>query len=102
MDQEKIRIGMKVRITSIRITHKRHNSCSEMNEMIGKIWKVTKIRNARDYLSGNSIPKSGTLTITVNDSGHGYVWAPEDLEYAGPIPEMPKKVTFNPENIVKL
>lgn len=92
-----VRVGMKVKITGIGITHDRHNSCSEMDAMVGKTWTVKRIRN-----STSDRREPGHIMVTVNDHGHDFVWAPEDLQYAGPKPVIPKKGTFDPEKIVRL
>jgi hypothetical protein len=105
MDQGRIRIGMKVRITGIDITNSRHNSCSEMHAMVGQVWTVKKIRNAQQSAT-HELPPGTKMVSVYNDKDRGerydYVWAPEDLEYAGPKVITPKKGTFNPDNLVRL
>ena len=102
MDQNRIKIGMKVKIVGIRTTHERHSSCSQMERMIGKVWTVKKILDARAYASSQARSiTEGTKTITFYN-GNDYVWAPEDLQCVSPKPIPPKKVTFNPDNIVRM
>lgn len=103
MDQDRILIGMKVKIIGIENTHERHNSCSGMEYMIGHTYNVELIREANQFSTARyGTLERGTKAITVNDDNKGYVWAPEDLEYAGPEIKLPKKETFNPDNIVRM
>ena len=103
MEQGRIKIGMKVLVTGLETTHASHNSCQDMRNMVGKKYTVHMIRNAEDFLTGisSSMPK-GAKAITLYDGGNGFVWAPEDLEYAGPPFKLPKKETFNPDNNVRI
>jgi len=103
MDQSRILVGMKVKIIGIKVTHKRHNSCIEMKKMVGRVYKVTKIRRAEEFSTSFCNESLDNIKcITVEDNNHDFVWAPEDLQYARPKFELPKVVIFNPDNIVRI
>jgi len=82
MKIEDIEVGMKVRINSnsILITHRRHDSCGEMQRMKGKVFEVTDVRPDRVRIKG-------------------FIWAPEDLDPLEPIHQDPQIFHFDANNL---
>jgi len=101
MNQNFIKVGMKVKIARIEDTHKKHSSCAQMERMVGKTYRIKIIKPAT---SSYVMLHPGDLMFVVDDrySDREYVWSAEDLDRVEPIPDKPKKATFNPENIVRL
>lgn len=96
MNCHKIKVGMKIRIMKMDITHQLHNSNEWMKAMVGKKFNVSKIEDAYKKVDGHP------YVIKLQPGGSGYIWAPEDLQYIGPPIKMPKSgtFTFDPKNLI--
>jgi len=95
MHFEKVRIGMKVKITSIKETHKIYNSNTTMEGMVGGIYTVAEILTNHRI----NFRKSNPFKIKFVEQTR-FVWDPCDLEYPGQLLIRPEGGTFDPKNLV--
>ena len=94
MNYRKIRVGMKVRILKIDVTHRLHNSNVDMQHMVGKKFKVRYVEDSYKGIAEHP------YMITLKPDENQYHWDPEDLERVGLPVKMPKVETFDPKNLV--
>jgi hypothetical protein len=95
MHFEKVKIGMKVKITSVQETNKAFNSNDTMKDMVGGIYTVSEILTNHKTGSHDRHP----FKIKFVEQSR-FVWLPDDLEYAGPPMIQPKGGTFDPKNLI--
>lgn len=95
MHFEKVRIGMKVKITSTEHTHRIYDSNNDMRDMVGATYTIAKI------LENNKLGHQSKHPFKIKFVEQTrYVWDPGDLEYAGPPIIKPKGGTFDTQNLV--
>jgi hypothetical protein len=78
MRHDEVKVGQKVKIISIETTHHRHNSCPDMDDMVGKIYSVFSVESSV-YSGALKSDKMVGIIYRAHGGSIKYVWAPEDL-----------------------
>ncbi len=94
MESHAVRIGMPIKIVKLDVTDRLWNSNDDMDRMVGSDYVISNIEKAE--------ASDGKPHTRFSLEGSSFVWASQDLRYAGPkIDKTCKdKTSFDPQNLI--